>query len=135
MKSIERGIRIVGYVVIGLFVLLFFIPFVGMMLYDAICANPKAILEFLRIPGCWAFFLGPILFWFALMTFYFRLPKELRTVYVATKPGGYRLEAIAMLVREYRARHGYDWLLWILTASGLVTLVIIADVIAAILSR
>jgi hypothetical protein len=99
---------------------------VGFTLYDAVRRNPGALLEFIRLPGCWMILLGPILLWISLATFYFRLPKELRAVYVAQKPGGFYFGAMRLLFVEYRRRHGYDWLLWIMTASGAVTLIVIA---------
>src|SRR2546428_13819786 len=103
----ERFVRVVRYVVIALFLLLFFVPYVGFMLYDAVRRNPGALLEFFRLPGCWMILLGPILFWISLATFYFRLPKELRGVYVAKKPGGFYIGAIRMLFVEYRRQQGY----------------------------
>ncbi len=129
--TIERFVKIVGYTIIGLFLLLFFIPFVGLSLYDAIRRSPGAILEFFRLPGCWMILVGPILFWISLAAFYFRLPKESRGVYVAEKPGGFYFRAIALLFREYRRIHGFDWLLWIVAASGALTLVIVVALIAS----
>ena len=79
--------------------------------------------------------LGPILFWISLATFYFRLPKELRGVYVAKKPGGFYIGAIRMLFVQYRRQHGYDWLLWIMSASGAVTLVIAIALVADAMSK
>ncbi len=79
--------------------------------------------------------LGPILFWISLTTFYFRLPKELRSVYVAQKPGGFYVGAIRMLFAEYRRQHGYDWLLWLMSASGAVTLVIAIALVADAMSK
>lgn len=132
----ERVVRGIGYTIIALFLLLFFVPFVGLSLYDAIRRNPGALLEFIRLPGCWMIVLGPILFWISLAVFYFRLPKETRVVYVATKyGGGYDIGAIRMLFAEYHRRHGYDWLLWIMSASAAVTLVIIVAIVATTSKR
>jgi hypothetical protein len=104
-------------------------------LYDAIRRNPGALLEFLRLPGCWMIVLGPILFWISLAVFYFRLPKEIRVVYVATKYRGYGIAAIRMLFAEYRRRHGYDWLIWMMAASGAVTLIVCAFLVDALSKR
>src|SRR5436309_7959285 len=93
----ERVVRVVGYIVIALFLLLFFFPYVG----SAVRRNPGALLEFIRLPGCWMILLGPILLWISLATFYFRLPKELRAVYVAQKPGGFYFGAMRFLFVEY----------------------------------
>jgi hypothetical protein len=79
--------------------------------------------------------LGPILFWTSLAMFYFRLPKELRRVYVAQKPGGFYIGAIRMLFAEYRRQHGYDWLLWIMSASGAATLVVAIALVAETMSK
>src|SRR6266496_4336957 len=112
----ERGVRRFGYIVIALFVLLLFIPYVGISLYDAIRRNPRAAFELIRLPGCWLIVFGPILFWISLVAFYFRLPKELRTTYVASRRVLY-FGAMRLLLAEYRRQHGYDWLIWMMAAS------------------
>ncbi len=131
MNPVERGIRRAGNVVIALFIFLFFVPYVGSMLYDAIRRNPRALLEFLQLPGCWMVLLGPVLFWTSLASFYFRLPREIRQQHVGVLRSHFDLGALAFLFHEYRKLHGFDWLLWIMVLSGVLTLVVVAAAIAA----
>jgi hypothetical protein len=129
--SIERVVRKIGYTIIALFVLLFFLPFVGLSLYDAIRANPRALLEFLREPGCWLIVLGPILLWASLAAFYFRIPKLVRSRSVGTLGMRYNVGAIVTLFRDYRRARGFDWLLWVMVGSGVVTVALIAVLLSS----
>src|SRR5207253_550866 len=81
--------------------------------------NPRALIEFAQIPGCWVIVAGPLLLWASLMAFYFRLPKEVRRVSLGTMgwPRDLQFGAVADLFREYRRRHGFDWLLWLQALS------------------
>jgi hypothetical protein len=136
MTAFERAIRVIAYVVIALFIAGFFIPFVGMTLFEGFRRNPRALIEFARLPGCWLLIAGPLLCWASLTAFYFRLPKDVRTASLGTMGVG-RLDIgrIVDLVRQYRRRYGFDWLLWIVTISGVLTVAIYVLVIIAAVSR
>jgi len=120
MNAVERWIRYVAYTVIGLF-LLAVAAFVGAILFEAVQRNPHALVEMLALPGCWIVICGPILLWISLVAFYFRLPKDIRRAHVSEyrylNPG-----VVVALAQEYHRIHGFDWLLWIVTASGVLTL-------------
>ena len=69
--------------------------------------------------------LGPLLCWASLTAFYFRLPKEMRTASLGTMGvGSLNIRGIVDLFRQYRRRYGFDWLLWTVTVSGVLTVVI-----------
>ena len=126
-----KWIRIIAYTIIGLFLAGFFVPFVGMALYDGFRRNPRALIEFAQLPGCWLTVAGPLLFWVSLAAFYFRLPKETRRVSLGTLGiNDVRPSVARRLFSEYRRRHGYDWLLWLVTLSGIVTLAIVVILVA-----
>ncbi|MEK6374956.1 MAG: hypothetical protein AABO58_19950 [Acidobacteriota bacterium] len=122
MTAFERAIRVIAYVVIALFIAAFFIPFVGITLFEGFRRNPRALIEFAHLPGCWLIIAGPLLCWTSLMAFYFRLPKEVRTASLGTLGAStLRIGGIVNLVRQYRRRYGFDWLLWTVTLSGVIT--------------
>jgi len=127
----QRVIRRVAYAIIALFLIAFFIPFVGFTLFDGLRRNPRALIEFAQEPGCWVILAGPVLFWISLVAFYVRLPKEVRARKVGTLGRRYDFGAIATLFREYRRLYGFDWLLWVMAASGALTLLIVAMLVIA----
>jgi uncharacterized BrkB/YihY/UPF0761 family membrane protein len=76
-SGLEGVVRKALWWIIGLFVFLAFVPFVGMTLRDAFARGPFPWREML--PGC-VVLLGPFLLWIALAAMYFRAPRELRTI-------------------------------------------------------
>lgn len=125
MNAFKRAVRVVGYVVIGLFIAGIFIPFVGVTLFEGFRRNPRALIEFAGLPGCWLIIAGPLLCWASLMAFYFRLPKEVRTASLGTLgASSLRIGGIVNLVRQYHRRYGFDWLLWTVTLSGIITVAV-----------
>ena len=136
--ALEKGIRRVAWVIIAAFLLLMFVPYVGMMLYDAFTRNPQAVIGFLLVPGCWAILVGPVFYMLSLAAVHFRLPQEIRRESLGQlggRSGYYRSGGMTHLFTEYFRQRGYDWVMWVVTVSGLVTFFVAAAIVSGVISR
>jgi hypothetical protein len=124
-SGFERAVRKIAWWIIGIFVFLGVVPFVGMTLFDAFARAPFPWREML--PGC-AVMGGPFLLWIALAAMYFRAPRELRSIYFGNfgtrtrgvgniSSGQIYLDGILQFFRGYRKRFGIDVWFWLMLIS------------------
>lgn len=126
MSPAERVIRTVGYVAVGFFLAFIFLPIVGFALYNALVRERAKAVAFLAEPGLWIIAAGPVLLWTSLVLMYFRLPREVRSVNVGTfGRNDLRIGRLMAMLRQYRHIHGFDWVLWAMSLSALVTAVLL----------
>jgi len=74
---------------------------------------------------------GPILFWISLATFYFDFQRNCDVFTLLRN----RAVSTSMQSECFLLNTGYDWLLWIMSASGAVTLVIAIALVADAMSK
>jgi len=116
-SDFERVLRKVLAWIIGIFVFLAVVPFVGMTLFEAFSRGPIPWRE--GLPGC-ALMFGPFLMWIALATMYFRAPKQLRSIYFSGWEFGlevFYFDRIFQFFSGYRKRFGIDGWFWLLLIS------------------
>jgi len=132
-SGLERVVRKVLWSIIGLFVFLAFVPYVGMMLFDAI-AHARGPFPWRKmLPGCAVLF-GPFHLWIALAAMYFRAPRELRNIYFGQfgeSTGNYYVNGIYQFFSGYKKRFGIDVWFWLLLVSIAWSIVIIIAVVAS----
>lgn len=128
----ERALRKALWWIIGLFVFLAFVPFVGMTLFEGFKRGPLPWREML--PGC-ALMFGPVLLWISLAAMYFRAPKELRTIYFGDFgdrggfSGRYNVGGIIRFFSGYRKHFGMDvWFIALLISIVWSVILVIAFV-------
>ena len=116
--------------IIGIFVLLAFVPFVGMTIFDAFVRARWHFPWREMLPGCVVIF-GPFLLWISLAAMYFRAPRELRGIYFGQlgRGGGYYLGGISQFFSGYRKRFGIDVWFWLMLISIPWSVFVIVDLI------
>ena len=133
MDVLERVVRKVLWWIIGLFIFLAVVPYVGMMLIDAFRRGPLPWREML--PGCAVMF-GPVLLWITLAVMYFRAPKELRNIYFGHLggrfSGSYDPGGIFQFFSGYRKRFGIDIWFWLMLISIPWSVLVIVAVVVLI---
>lgn len=124
-SGLERAVRKALWFIIGLFVFLFFIPFVGLTLFDAF-ARPAPFPARELLP-CGALIFGPFLLWIGLAAMYFRAPRELRHIYFGEmgRAGRYDAAGIFQFFSGYHKRFGIDIWSWLVLISIPWTIVVI----------
>ena len=125
-SGFERAVRKVALWIIGIFVFLGVVPFVGMTLFDAFARARGPFPWREMLPGC-AVLGGPFLLWIALAAMYFRAPRELRSIYFGNfgtrtqifgiSSGQIYLGGIRQFFRGYRERFGIDVWFWLMLIS------------------
>ena len=134
-SDFERALRKVLWWIVGIFVFLAVVPFVGMTLFEAFARARGPFPWREMLPGCAALF-GPFLLWIALGAMYFRAPRELRSIYFGDFSGGrsfgtYYLGGIAQFFSGYRKRFGIDVWFWLMLISiAWIVIVIVAVVVS-----
>jgi hypothetical protein len=129
-SGFERVVRKVLWWIIGLFIFLAFVPFVGMTLFDGFARARGPFPWRETLPGC-ALMLGPFLLWISLAAMYFRAPRELRSIYfghLGGSTGDYDLGGIAQFFSGYRKRFGIDFWFWLMLISILWSVIVIVEI-------
>jgi uncharacterized membrane protein len=135
-SGFERAVRKVCWWIIGIFVFLGVVPFVGMTLFEAFARARGPFPWREMLPGC-AAMCGPFLLWIALAAMYFRAPRELRSIYFGDfgqrwrSSGRYYFDGISQFFSGYRKRFGIDvWFGLMLIAIPWSVIVIVAVVVS-----
>jgi hypothetical protein len=118
-SGFERVVRKVLAWIIGIFVFLAVIPFVGMTLFEAF-ARRRGPFPWREGLPVFAAMSGPFLLWIALAAMYFRAPRELRGIYFSGGQGfGGMLyfDRIYQFFSGYRKRFGIDVWFWLMLIS------------------
>jgi uncharacterized membrane protein len=132
----ERAVRKVCWWIIGIFIFLGVVPFVGMTLFEAFARARGPFPWREMLPGC-AVMSGPVLLWIALAAMYFRAPRELRSIYFGDfgqrwrSPGRYYFDGISQFFSGYRKRFGIDVWFWLMLISIPWSVIVVVAVVVS----
>jgi hypothetical protein len=135
-SGFERAVRKALGWIIGIFVFLAVVPFVGMTLFEAFsrARRPFPWTEMLPV---FAAMSGPVLLWIALAAMYFRAPRELRSIYFSRHGlggfgGMFYFDRIYQFFSGYRKRFGIDVWFWLMLISIPWSVIVIVAVVVSL---